>query len=648
MSDPAEINDRLEAAAIKAEGGAEIIKQFANAGAGVYIPTESGPLPSIFEWLRLNADALGGVPAIQQFLLDIQNKLDPQKGSAMLVHRARSLSAHLTERSSLLDFGFSSDNSPADNDLAYRRAIAASNNLWLPYSAYPYHATYLPLRGNLYVGGDKGAVILQDAMPEVLTLDGGIPTKQRGLFHVDSMSESSTIERIVLEGFELMGKVNTLGFREHAHLISLNGVRNVELRSLKLTGYQGDGVYIGVGNADGSKRHNYDVYMDKVQLDGVNGDNRNGVSVVDGRNIHFHFGSVRRSTRADMPGAFDIEPMSKDDACRDIYVSHSEFENVGGTSGVLCYYADHQGVGPTKFVVPSNNIRFTHNTLRNCTNRNGAFGANVATLTPSSTSPPLDLEFSFNRAFNMAAIGVVTGCRGLKHHKNEYTDTDLGLFLGLQSIEKNYDIESTLNTYERVGKGSAAAAGYALQVSSNSKLRIDGEKFVDVGKADGTFGAPIYFVDGTSDNVTIKNIDIVNNLGRTTFAIRKLPTHTFNAVGNRFSLNKIGSLANQFVWQPEDYYSYTSATALASMPIGDTKSKYTADATAPGPVKDGMYEAKIYLDPATLSIAQASIMYAYPATKTSPTTDNGAYYFRKPDPSVGGWGGWQRVAGTAV
>lgn len=51
MSDPADINDRLEAAAVKAEGGSEIMRRFANDPVGSFIPTETGPIPSIKEWI---------------------------------------------------------------------------------------------------------------------------------------------------------------------------------------------------------------------------------------------------------------------------------------------------------------------------------------------------------------------------------------------------------------------------------------------------------------------------------------------------------------------------------------------------------------------------------------------------------------------
>lgn len=88
MSIPVDINDRLEAAALKAEGGSEIIRRFANDPAGSSIPTESGVLPSLAEWLALNATALGGVPALQSFVVSLQTALAGQGGDLVGWQRA--------------------------------------------------------------------------------------------------------------------------------------------------------------------------------------------------------------------------------------------------------------------------------------------------------------------------------------------------------------------------------------------------------------------------------------------------------------------------------------------------------------------------------------------------------------------------------
>lgn len=63
--DPSDVNDLISAAISKAENGAKIYFDSANGGAGVTVPTASGPLPTLAEWQRIHADALGGVPELR-------------------------------------------------------------------------------------------------------------------------------------------------------------------------------------------------------------------------------------------------------------------------------------------------------------------------------------------------------------------------------------------------------------------------------------------------------------------------------------------------------------------------------------------------------------------------------------------------------
>lgn len=92
MSDPADINDRLEAAAIKAEGGAEILRKMANDPVGTYVSTESGPLPSLAEWQRINEAALGGVPALTALVEETQEDVQAlEEESASLDERVTAL-----------------------------------------------------------------------------------------------------------------------------------------------------------------------------------------------------------------------------------------------------------------------------------------------------------------------------------------------------------------------------------------------------------------------------------------------------------------------------------------------------------------------------------------------------------------------------
>lgn len=122
MSEPASIEDRQEAAALKAEGAAEILRRFANDPEGASIPTESGLLPTLKQWLKDHAAAIGNVlelqdrvAGVEQFDVDIQTGDGSKIGFLQSGFGAvkRSVMAKLNEFVTRNDF-----NSDADFNLA--------------------------------------------------------------------------------------------------------------------------------------------------------------------------------------------------------------------------------------------------------------------------------------------------------------------------------------------------------------------------------------------------------------------------------------------------------------------------------------------------------------------------------------------------
>lgn len=115
-------------------------------------------------------------------------------------------------------------------------------------------------------------------------------------------------KNIQLRGMRILGKVVSNGFSEHVHLINLNAASWVLLEDVDLAGFQGDGVYLGSSNVGGLERHNENITLRRVRIDGVNRDNRNGISVIDCTNLILDDVRIRRTTRSNMPAAIDIEP----------------------------------------------------------------------------------------------------------------------------------------------------------------------------------------------------------------------------------------------------------------------------------------------------------------------------------------------------
>lgn len=138
MSDPADINDRLEAAAVKAEGASEIMRRFANDPVGTEIPTESGPIPSLAEWMdRLDPGMLGlpeRVDAIEAFTDDLQS-LDPAKGVSVLPYSGRTVASKLNDLKTILDYG------GVCNGVADDSSAAIAMLLELNYLVVPQHRT---------------------------------------------------------------------------------------------------------------------------------------------------------------------------------------------------------------------------------------------------------------------------------------------------------------------------------------------------------------------------------------------------------------------------------------------------------------------------------------------------------------------------
>lgn len=565
--------------------------------------------------------------------------LSSNDGLKLVGYRNGSPLAYLDHRVDASYFGLSTSNTAAQNAAALHAAMAVAKHIFIPPGSYQCHPVFPQSNGIMLFGAGPASELVQ-VLPGSWLLPNGDTTDQIGLFHIDSLSSAATIDDVTITNMKLTGSVAADGFLEHAHLVSGSGARRLRVLNNHLIGFRGDAVFFGSGSESGiTERHNFDCHVIGNTIDGINNENRQAMSVVDGRVIHFSRNKVSNCTRSSMPGAVDVEPMMPYEATRDVFVYENEFDNVGGNSGVVCYNGNHLGMGGGFFTVSSNNIRVWKNTFRNCQNTGGLFGASVANLAPGPSTPPLDFEFSGNKCYNSRRVGTIVGAHGVKHKNNEYIDIDSGMFVGLAVGGAVYSFDTDGNTYTRVGRSNAAADGYAIQLSTVSYAFIGpGEKFIDCGKANGTFGVPIYFVDGASDHISIMGITTRNVTGKTTYSIRVLGSHTLAPETNVFEGNDLGVPANDFKWRSIALIGYTFATAITDLPEGESASVIQSGTYGPGVLKTSKYR-----DPVSLSFAQTTFQLFYPA---STTADQFSFLMRKPDPSVGGWGAWKKFTGA--
>lgn len=61
MSDTTDPGGLIDEAIRKAENGAQIYHDIANGPAYTYVDTESGPIPTVAEWFRVNAENIDNI-----------------------------------------------------------------------------------------------------------------------------------------------------------------------------------------------------------------------------------------------------------------------------------------------------------------------------------------------------------------------------------------------------------------------------------------------------------------------------------------------------------------------------------------------------------------------------------------------------------
>lgn len=524
----------------------------------------------------------------------------------------------------------SASNTAEQNAAAIQAAFLQLSKICIPFLGTFVSQPVFPPANWEISGIGSGTILKLPNNPSRMLPDGTL-SKQIGLVHIDSGSATTFVDCGEISNIQLMGDSVASGFQEQTHLISLGGARGVNIENVWITAPQGDGVYLGYGSGDSTERHNFDININSCTFNGVNNENRQALSVVDGVNVWMVNCYVVDFTKSTMPGAVDIEPVDGANTTQNIYILNNVFERVGGTSGVTGYIANHQGV-VNRFDRPSNNINIKGNTYIDCTNRGGSFACQVATLTASSVSPPLDFTFSENHSLRGYRTCTVVGSGGVRHLNNTYYDVDYGNFFGLQTDGGNYDLRTEGNTYYRVGKANQATAGYAMQVSTNIELKIKDEDFADCGRADGTLGYAIYFVDGTSSGVTISNNKIRSSTGKTTLAIRALSTHTFSSETNSMTDNVITVPGNEFRYKIQNYGAFTFSTTPANLPVGHFFIAVT-DAAFPG--GRGTIESVKFMDPTDGSYAANTWQKLVPTSANTANTKT--FQIRKVDPSTGLW-----------
>jgi Pectate lyase superfamily protein len=412
----------------------------------------------------------------------------------------------------------------SDSSAAFRRAIAASNAVFIP--AGRFVIGDVALRSGLSLRGQgHGSELVQRSGSQYgLWCDSGSPAVADNLLDIR------------IRSLRLRGQADVDGFSEHQHLLNLNGVTRCVVEGVSFVAFRGDAIYLGSSNLGATERHNRDVKIRDCSFDGVNYQNRNAISVIDCDGLLIDSCRFERVARPDMPGAIDLEPnLEPFHVVRNVRITNNRFSDIGGGVGVVSL------VVPARMATPSQAIVVSHNEIH------GARCAAFCLLqrgVVDKASRPRGLEISRNtvlagadRPFHIEGVNrtMIEGNRFVACHRSAL----VGYLPPALSVT---ELTMIGNRFEQCGWQDTAG----LRVHDLLGGRLERNEWIDCGNG-GPGAAAIELGSGQSASLDFHANTFSTPLGLTRYAIRRARAHTSVGAPGRFRGNRVGAgMLNQF------------------------------------------------------------------------------------------------------
>ncbi len=466
---------------------------------------------------------------------------------------ARTVQSKLRDTVSVKDFGAVGDG-VADDSAAIQAAVTAAAAVYVPAGTYVVNVVTLDANTELY--GDGAASIIKQS--------ASFAGNSQGSLYVNSGSAGAQINNVIIRDLRIEGtNISTPTFSEFKHLVSLNGVRNALVENVQFIGFQGDGLYIGSGIVAGDERHNTNVIVRNCFFDGINKENRNGISAIDCNGLLVDGNYFTRCTKSTMPGAVDIEPDSYTfHVVRDIKIVNNKFFDIGGNVGAVSVFLP----GVTYTTAP-NGFLIQGNYIDTCTASGAFFGYNVTGGVTESTS-----NFAVKIVDNTVANSVnpfnIGNAKDVLIEGNSFLGSTQDALISFNTGNENVlDCAVKDNLFNACG----SVSGNGLSLYKCSRISIDGNTFKDCGSGvPGASNAIDFNTSSTSSFVSLTNNVFVSPTGTTLVAVQTEGSHTLTPASNTYLNNTTGSLTVSFSAENNDFAERTYSPVVTGSSTAGT------------------------------------------------------------------------------
>lgn len=433
-----------------------------------------------------------------------------------------------------------------DDTNSFKNAMAAlkllgGGSLHIPAGDYLVRAVEIP--SNVYIYGDGWATSLWQVeepwSSTVVCLGTNISNMNRPDFSLNTTDV--VIENLAFRRKNRDAHTSGSDVAQFRHLLSINATTRFYIGGCLFEGFNGDGIYVagGVGTNEG---HNFYGRINNCTFEGIDLQNRNGVSVIDCEGLEICHSFFRAVSNQFQPGPIDIEPNANTfHRIRDININNCRFVACGGGSAGLTVAIPDvaYGVRPT-------GITFKDNIIDGATHATAKSAFRVLWGGASLADQNLDMVVSGNKITRCQRPFDISGTTNLRILNNTFWDITNPAIFG--TIDTNRRCKGTTirgNVFRDIGADEGACfAIYAVE-----DLIIDSNVFRNIGKTSApASGEVIIFKSGsTGTSIRITENTFFNGGSTITSAISST-AYNFTVDSNEFRDNLYlggGGLSNR-------------------------------------------------------------------------------------------------------
>lgn len=202
-------------------------------------------------------------------------------------------------------------------------------------------------RSNVVLEGENGAQFLTTDSLGTICLFSKPNKIDKSISNIEIRNITFTVEN------------DGINFHEFLHTIKTIGVNGLTIENCKFNDFWGDAIclsHYGDNPKTGERTLNQNVKILGNTINGDSHNNRNGISVISGKNVLIKGNVIKNTSRKDMPGGIDVEPNNSAYTIENIRIEKNYIEGVWGHAITL--YINNKEA-------PAHHIEILSNVIKN-------------------------------------------------------------------------------------------------------------------------------------------------------------------------------------------------------------------------------------------------------------------------------------------